>query len=569
MTETLKRALELYHEGAYHQSDELYKEFLEENPGDAVAWHMRGYIAVQLDELEKAVEYISRAIELKPGSFTMHVNLGSALTMLKQFDRAIAILQKAIDLAPIAPDAQFALGNCLRAKGERKQADAAYIEAIRHKPDWAEALETASLNADKMGEHDKALDYALRALKMDSTLLLSNKIAGNIYLRFREYDLAHKYYVAALESDPNDATANANLGTLFHRMGNYEDAVHAFEKALALDTSNLALRHGSSLSLLILGRLAEGWVHYGDRIELDGHLLGARPMSAPPIQKRPTNMHVLAWADEGVGDQIMFASMIPEIATDCASLSVECDARLAPLFRRSFPNIEVIPRQDPPHPKFNAAYDGQFCLSNAARWYRPNFESFPMAPGYLSADAKLTRELRQSYQSKARQAVLIGISWRTTVQAKVTTEKTIELEKWGSVLSMPGAIFVNLQYGDCRAEVSEVEKSLGVQIISDPRIDPLKDLDSFASQVAAMDLVITNSNATAHMAGALNIPVWTLVPKGFGGIWHWFLERDDSPWYPSMRLLRQTRRYDWEPVMDQASSMLSDFVTRRHLADPK
>jgi tetratricopeptide (TPR) repeat protein len=569
MTKTLKRALNLFHKGSYRQSDELYKEFLEDNPHDSGAWHMRGYIATQLNELEKAVEYISRAMELKPDSYTMHVNLGSALSALKQYDRAIASLQTAIDLTPIAPDAQFALGNCLRAKGEPNQADAAYLEAIRHKPDWAEALEAASLNAEKMGEHDKALDYALRALAQDATLLLSNKIAGNIYLRYREYDLAHKHYVAALESDPKDPTANSNLATLFYRMGNYEDSVRAFEKALALDPDSLVLQHGLSLSLLTLGRLTEGWVHYGVRIKLDGHLLGARPMLAPTILERPSNLRVLAWADEGVGDQVMFASLIPEIAADCASLSVECDARLAPLFQRSFPNIEVIPRQNPPHPKFHASYDGQFCLSNAARWYRPDFDSFPKALGYLSADAKLTRELRQSYQPKARQTLLIGVSWRTAVQAKVSVEKTIELGKWGPLLSVPGVTFVNLQYGDCRAEISEVEKSHGVQIISDPRIDPLKDLDSFASQVAAMDLVVTNSNVTAHMAGALNIPVWTFVPKGFGGIWHWFLERDDSPWYPSMRLLRQTQRHDWGPVMDQASSMLTDFVMRQLPADRK
>ena len=569
MTDLLKRALALYQQGEYHQCEELYREFLEEHPDDPGAWHMRGYVAVQLKEANRAVQYISRAIELKPSVYTMHVNLGSALAMLGQFDRAIEALRNAINLHPSGAEAYFVLGNCLRGTGEAHEAEAAYLEAVRLKPDWAEALETASVNAAKSGDHDKALDYALRALTQDSGRLLSNKIVGNVYLRQRTYDLALKHYTAALEIDPDDTVANTNLGLLLMRTAEYEESAAAFRKAVALAPDDAIARHGLSLTLLTLGRLSEGWEYFGARLERAGHLLVARPMSPPRVIERPVGMCVLSWADEGVGEQIMFSSMIPEIAADCASLSVEFDARLAPLFQRSFSNIDVIPRHDPPHPKFSAPYDGQFCLGSAAQWYRPDFGSFPEQPSYLVAKADLTRELREAYQTKARPTPLIGISWRTRDQVKFSAEKTLELSKWVPILAVPGATFVNLQYGDYRAEVSEVEQSVGVRIISDPRIDPLKDLDSFASQVAAMDLVVTISNATAHMAGALNVPVWTFVPKGFGAMWHWFLDRDDSPWYPSMRLLRQTQQNDWNPIVAWTSSMLADFVAQWHPASPK
>ena len=377
------------------------------------------------------------------------------------------------------------------------------------------------------------------------------------------------HYTAALRIDPNDAVANSNLGLLFTRTANYERAATAYKKAVSLSQSEPQARHGFSLVLLTLGHLKEGWKHYGARLDLPGHHLGARPMSPPRILDKPDGLRALAWADEGIGEQIMFASMISEIAKDCASLSVECDKRLTPLLRRSFPNIDLIPRQTPPHPKFNADYDGQFCLGNAAEWYRPDFDSFPQQKGYLNADVELTRGLRQAYQNAFRPKPLIGISWRSKNEIKISTEKTLGLKNWGPLLSVPGATFVNLQYGDYTEEISEVEKSLGVSIISDSKIDPLNNLDTFASQVAAMDLIITTSNATAHMAGALNVPVWTLVPKGYGAMWHWFLDRNDSPWYPSMSLLRQAQQNEWALVLNQASSMLVDFITQWRPATTK
>lgn len=570
MTDTIKnRAIALFQKGAFEKSDELYKEIIDQSPDDSGAWHMRGYIAVQLRQFEKAVDYISRAIELKPKVYTMHVNLGSALARLKRFDQAIVAQKKAIEIKPTGADAYFGLANSLKANQQPDEADAAYAEAIRLNPDWTDALEAASFNAAQMGHGDKALDYALRALAQEPDRLLSNKIAGNIYLSRREYDLALSHYKAALKTDPNDSAANGNLGLLLIRTGEYEASIKAYKKAVAEDPEDPIVRHGLSLALLALGRLSEGWEHFRARLDRPGHLLSDRPMSAPRICERPKNLNVMTWADEGIGDQIMLASMIPEIEADAASLSVECDARLAPLFKRSFPSVEIIPRETPPHPKFNASYDGQFCLGDAAKWYRPNFETFPRQPGYLVANSKLAHELRRSYQSTTHPKPLIGISWRTKEEIKLSLEKSLELNKWGPILSVPGATFVNLQYGDHQTELAEAEKSIGTSIISDPRIDPLKNLDSFASQVAAMDLVITISNATAHMAGALNVPTWTLIPNGFGAMWHWFLDRDDSPWYPSIKLLRQTERGNWTSVVDQASSLLTDFVTQWRPSDAR
>jgi ADP-heptose:LPS heptosyltransferase len=131
---------------------------------------------------------------------------------------------------------------------------------------------------------------------------------------------------------------------------------------------------------------------------------------------------------------------------------------------------------------------------------------------------------------------------------------------WGPLLTARDAMFVKLQYGDLKREVADACRELGVTIIDDPNVDAVADIDAFAAQVAAMDLVITTSNATAHMAGSLNVPVWTLVPTGYGSMWHWFRNRDDSPWYPSMRLFRQPDRSAWGPVLHEAAASLTCFL---------
>jgi ADP-heptose:LPS heptosyltransferase len=125
---------------------------------------------------------------------------------------------------------------------------------------------------------------------------------------------------------------------------------------------------------------------------------------------------------------------------------------------------------------------------------------------------------------------------------------------------MPGATFVNLQYDSDLEEVANAAREFGARIISDPEIDAGGDLDDYAAQVAAMDLVISTSSASAHMGGALNVPTWVFVPLGIGGLWHWFTDREDSPWYPSVRLFRQSTRGEWGDVIERASTALDAFM---------
>jgi ADP-heptose:LPS heptosyltransferase len=154
----------------------------------------------------------------------------------------------------------------------------------------------------------------------------------------------------------------------------------------------------------------------------------------------------------------------------------------------------------------------------------------------------------------------IGISWRGGKDPKVERIRSIPLEQWELLLSIPCIHFVNLQYGDCSSELNEANKRFGITIYNWEDVDPLKDLDNFAAQIAALDLVISIDNSTVHMAGALGKPIWTLLP--FSPDWRWMLNREDSPWYPTMRLFRQSSPGDWESVIVKVKDELLNLLEK-------
>ena len=177
-------------------------------------------------------------------------------------------------------------------------------------------------------------------------------------------------------------------------------------------------------------------------------------------------------------------------------------------------------------------------MGSLPRILRRDFRQFPKHHGYLKADPARTAALRQRYAAIAGGRRIVGISWRSR-NTQFGTAKSVALTDLAEILRVPGVMFVNLQYGDCADEIATAKRDLGVDILHDTEIDSLRSLEDFFAQVAAMDLVVTVSNTTVHAAGALNVPAWLLLPRGEGALWYWFVDREDSPWYPSVRLFRQ------------------------------
>ena len=546
------------------QADALCSEILAEAPS-ADAWHLRGLIAISRNDYVRAAEHLTAAVEQAPEDFAMHLRLSGALLALEDRERAPAIAEKTVALNPNEREAHLYLAQARLLQKRFDEANAAALRALAMTPEWPRALEILALIAVEAGKRERGLQLAERALAGNAQRAIAHRVIADVHVFRRNYETARHHYEAALRIEPKHGKILAHYALLLARLGEPEQAVETYQRSLRYLPRNTAAVHGLSLALLSLGRLNEGWPLYRNR-----HLFqkqAPRRADLPQLDHLPAaGERVLVWLDEGVGDQIMWASLLPDLIRTGADLIVECDPRLLPLFQRSFPQASFVPWTEPPAPISGAPPTAQFSISNdAASWLRERFENFPQR-SYLVPQSQREQELRAKYRRARSESLVVGISWKTAADGKVADEKSLPLTEWGPILHMPGVTFVNLQYGDSSDEIAAAQKSFGVTIVSDSSIDPLTDIDTFAAQVAAMDLVITTSNATAHVAGALGIPTWVLVPKGFGGIWHWFLTHDDSPWYPATRIFRQPTKGDWASVMAVTSEALVNFIDARQSA---
>jgi hypothetical protein len=294
---------------------------------------------------------------------------------------------------------------------------------------------------------------------------------------------------------------------------------------------------------------------YEWRLRTDNFLSEQRNFSEPGWDGSSLQGKTLfIYAEQGVGDEIMFASCFPDIINKVGLCIIECDKRLIPIFSRSFPKAVFSERG-----KNTVAYSSQLSqidivlpLGSLPKFLRTDFNAFPQE-GYLIPDADKVRDWRNRLET-LREGFSIGISWRGSTKPSVSRKRSIMLEQWAALFSLSGVNLINLQYGDCEDELKEIKEKLGITIHDWEDADPLKDLDNFAAQIAALDLIISVDNATVHMAGALGVPVWTLLP--FVPDWRWMLNREDSLWYTTMRLFRQPSPGDWESVIAKVKDEL-------------
>ncbi|MBV1930000.1 MAG: hypothetical protein KUG81_10875, partial [Gammaproteobacteria bacterium] len=225
------------------------------------------------------------------------------------------------------------------------------------------------------------------------------------------------------------------------------------------------------------------------------------------------------------------------------------------LFHRSFCAVKVIAKPALTHSTEQSKIDCKIAIGSLPRLYRQSLASFPARQSYLCPEPQLLDKWRQRFSAMGP-GLKIGISWRGGDKAHDKLKRSAELNQWQALLHCD-ADFINLQYGDCEADINHLKQDYGLTLHDWDDADPLKNADNFAAQVAALDLVISVGNTTVHFAGALGIPTWVLLPAIPG--WRWLLQGEDSPWYPSLRLFRQQQKDDWQQVLKDVEAALANY----------
>lgn len=560
LRQRFQEAVGLFHGGRLAEAEDLLRSIDLMQPKISEVGHTRGVIALQLGAPDEAVRHFEMAIAGNPRLADLHVLLGAAHAGRGDPPAAIACFSKALKLDPGSAAAYYQLGLARNNIGDYAAAIDCLRTADRLLPGQADVQITLSTSYSMSQQYGAAETAARAALAAAPNDFRAHSNLARALQGLGRAAAADDAMRQALAVAPEDAGLHVNHGLILEDIGDMDAAKAAYRKAIALEPQYAGGHVNLGLLLLLTGAYEDGWREYGWRWrwQEDGRAL--RPFPSPLWDGASlSGRTVLAWGDEGPGDEILFASLLPDLVATATAVVVECEPRLVELFRRAFPTIEVHPRRDRPVRRLlKPDIDCHTPFTELPRYLRPNLREAPRPRGpYLGADPRLAGPCRARYRALGDGPV-VGVAWSSANLHR--PNRNIPLTEWDAILSLPGLTFLSLQYGDHGDEIAEVKNRLGVTIHEDPEIDQIASLEQFAAQIDAVDIVVSITNTTVHMAGALGKTVWTMLP--FMPDWRYQLGRDDTAWYPSMRLFRQRRARHWDEVVEDVAAELGAFRDR-------
>jgi tetratricopeptide (TPR) repeat protein len=614
---TIEQAMQLavrnHQAGRLAQAEEIYRRVLAQQPNHPDALHMLGVIAHQGGRLDAAVELIEQAIRLKPDSPDAYYNLGNALGESGRFDEAVFAFRQAIQLRPGYAEAYNNLGNLLRKNGQLDEANAALVQATRHKAGFAEAhnnlgialgdkglLEESvaefrgaiALKPDYAEAHNNLgnalkqqdrLDEAIAAYRQAITLNPNAPEAhNNLGIALKDVgrlDEAIAAFRQAIALKPNFAEAYSNLGIALHDKGRFDDAIAAHNEALRLNP-NYAEAHGNlgdalgaggrideavaslrraielkpdfaaahhylANMLLLQGDFDRGWPEYEWRLRRSPPRSDRREFVQPRWDGTALNGRtILVHMEGGFGDTLQFVRYAPMVATRGGPVILGCQILLINLLR-DLPGLTQILAPGEPLP----AFDLHCPMMSLPLMFNTILSTIPWSGPYLHADPKLTERWSQRLPPDPDRP-RIGLAWAGRPETKVDHKRSMRLADFAPLSAIKNARFFSLQKGPAAAQTRQPPAGLEL-------IDYTNDLHDFAdtaAMAANLDLILTVDTSVAHLAGALGRRAWVLLPRSPD--WRWMLDREDSPWYPTLRLFRQKRFGDWGEVIDRVAKAL-------------
>jgi tetratricopeptide (TPR) repeat protein len=509
MNISFQQAFTLHQQGEIEQAKLLYEDILQNDPNHFDALHMLGVAVTDVDP-SRAVQLLSKALGIDSTMPECFNNAANALMKLRQHELALECARQAISL----------------------------------KSDYWQAYANAAESLRNLQRQKEALDYINAAIHFAPNIakLYSNR--GNLYEEQWQYEQALIDFGTAIVLDPNDPQFYVNRGIAYQALNQIYPAIADQEKAVKLNPLLAEAQANLAMLYLLNGDYRSGWSKYGwrwKRAKLDSDPLQTTKSAWQPgsAAKR-----VLVWGEQGVGDHIFFGSLLLEIQKLVPDLLVQIDERLISLFERSMPGINFYPTNQVLD---ESLYDAHLAIGDLGGIFRNHLDDFLNGKTrYLQTNSQKTNAIKEELSSPGE--LLIGISWRSK-NLQSGTKRTLDLSEFVSALNMPGVKFVSLQYGDIDAEIEQLHKQHLIEIIQYKKVNNQTDLDDLASLISACDLIISAANTTVHLAGALNIPCWVLLPKTSG--WQWLSGVTLCPWYPSIRLYRQKSLGYWGNEMQK------------------
>ena len=517
-------------------------------PDDAQAHSNLGNALNELGRLDEAVASYRRALKINPEYAEAHYNLNLTLRDLEQRGDAVASDRRIPENNPDDAATHINLGNTLHGLGQFADAAASYRRALEIKPDDVEAHNNLGTALQNLGRVDEAIASYRRALVFKPDYVVAHNNLGAALQNLGQFDEAMASYRRAMEFKPDYVEAHNNLGNALKDLGQFDVAVASCQRTLEIKPDFAEAHANLAFSLLGMGRFSEGWQEHEYRWE-GGTPKQPRPPSPLPQwigQKPAPGNRLLVFAEQGLGDMLQFSRYLPLVSEFFSGgVSIYIDAPLLALFRLSFPTVDILDVL----PADQNAWQWQCPLLSLPLALGTTLETIPNRIPYLIPDPERVAHWQTRIAALGLPAFTrkIGMVWKPGSGMNTAAQRALTLQTLAPLLNQPGCACFSLQK---EPDSDKVQWATSGKLID--WADEFADFNETASLAMNMDLVISVDTSVAHLAGGLGLPTWLF--NRHASEWRWMRGREDSPWYPTMRIFTQKKPGEWDEVVDRMLS---------------
>ena len=554
--QTFELALGHHRAGRLREAEQLYRQVLIHQPDHVDGTLYLGILASQMRQHDAAIALFRRAILLRPGLAQAHHNLGNALRDQGKLQEAFESYRRAIGLKPDFPEPYCNLGNILLGNGQLQDAIDIFQAAIAIRPDSAEVLCNLGYALKEAGRFSDAIAACRQSIALSPFNPEAYTNLGSALQANDQIEQAIAAHQQAIALRPSYAQAHNNLGSALTDAGEFDEALVQFSKAVQLRPDLPEAHHDLALALLSHGDFERGWEEYQWRWKCRSFSTPSRIFAQPQWDGAPfRDRTLLLYAEQGLGDAIQFVRYLPMVAEQGGQIVLECPPLMGQVFQSLVQTIKAdcaIVSQGDALPRF----DLHCPLLSLPLIFKTMLSTIPSRQPYLFPDPQRINSWRKRLESSGRD-LKVGLVWAGSPRFKRDRYRSLSLDRLAPLTDVPRVTFYSLQKGPAASQAKFPPPGMKLIDWTDEFI-----LFNNDALIASLDLIISVDTAVAHLAGALGRPTWVLLP--FAADWRWMLHRTDSPWYPTMRLFRQTTRCDWDSVVDRVAQALRLLAQNHH-----
>jgi tetratricopeptide (TPR) repeat protein len=524
-------------------------------PNDEQAWLDFAAVAIRLNHLHDAQSALQRALTINPNLAEPYFELAEAQVNLANYVEADKNFRAFLQLHPDSGKGNLALAKLLKRSGHPNEAEAYFRKALEHSTDNQEAHLELGETLQQQGSHEEALSHLLKAHELQPGSSRVCNALGAYYRDAQDFDKALSSFQQAFELSPTDkAIYLFYVASVYEMQGYKEKALQHYEQALELDPNFIDARLRRAPCLLSLGRLQEGFAEYEYRLQHTAWRQCNYVNNNIPLWRGEAlnGKRILVVAEQGHGDNIQFSRYLPLLAEQECTVDLYCKPELESLLGTITGVVNVITKDEKISPR---NYDYCAYIMSLAHHFQTDLETIPQVTPYLSAP---TNKIEYWKKRLDTNQLKVGLVWAGNPSHQRNAFRSMPLNEFSPLANIPYIQFISLQKGIAAQEAKSSSDFTNLLNLD----SELNDFSDTAAAITNLDLVITVDTATAHLAGALGKPVWTLVY--FPAEWRWLESRNDSPWYPSMRLYRQQQTGKWDSLIQEIAQALRSFSPAAH-----